>query len=313
MLAIWENRAKPGIDIFYDRSFQTMQDERTRYLNAVLACYPGTKLSGQGQFFDVYRLDAKTLASPTCYQSSPPILVSPADGSVFSSDQSIQLTWDAGEIESTGFTVTVEQKNPGIIWMEAEELLQTQGWYGASEFVTGFTGAGFLLDNWDSGVAMYDQTVTPGEEYRLWIRSYKRRYNDQQNFVIINGQSFYFAGGDFPLNQWVWESIGVFRMPDDILSIGLGREYGQEEMFSVFIDSILITPDISSQPEETRIWMQAMMIREAQSSDSETWIEGALTPGEYRWSVRVFDGDRLVDSEGNLGNPMPYATFTISP
>jgi 4-amino-4-deoxy-L-arabinose transferase-like glycosyltransferase len=313
MLAIWENRAEPGVDIFYDKSSQTMQDERTRYLNTMLACYPGVILSSQRQFFDVYHLDAKTLSSPACYQSIPPIPQKPADGSVFSSGQSIHLTWDAGEIESTGFTVIVEQRNPGIIWLEAEAEFPTQGWYGASEFVTDFTGAGFLLDNWDSGVATYDQTVTPGEEYRIWIRSYKRRYNDQHNFVVINGEPFYFAGGDIALNQWVWESIGVFRMPGDNLSIGLGREYGQEEMFSVFIDSILITPDISSRPEGVHVWEQVMTIREVQSTGSETWIEEGLTPGAYRWSVRVFDGDRLVDSGGNPGNPMPYATFSIAP
>jgi hypothetical protein len=154
--------------------------------------------------------------------------------------------------------------------------------------------------------------LEPGT-YNIWIRSYKRRINDQQNFITVNGKAIDFAGDDNPLDQWNWESVGTFNLPAGTLTLGLGRVYGQDEMFSVFIDSLLITPDLENLPEESSVWQTIYAGEEVVSTLSKYMVGGSLSPGFYRWSVRVFDGDRLVDSLGVRGNPTPYTYFTILP
>jgi hypothetical protein len=43
-----------------------------------------------------------------------------------------------------------------------------------------------------------------------------------------------------------------------------------------------------------------------------TLLEG-LPAGHYRWHVRVFEGERLVDWPGQRGVQMPEAEFTVRP
>jgi hypothetical protein len=84
-------------------------------------------------------------------------------------------------------------------------------------------------------------------------------------------------------------------------------------MFSVFIDTILVTADLHGMPGEASVWRSVYSLEENDNSVSQFTLRESLAPGRYRWSVRVFDGDRLIDSEGEQGIPMPFANFTILP
>jgi hypothetical protein len=276
-------------------------------------CYPGGNLQSKGEYFDVYHFDAETLSQPMCYQSTAPTLVSPAEGAEIYKGEPLILEWDTGGVKSTDFSINIEQNNPDVYWIETEDVFQTNGWYSASDFTTGYSGTGFLLDNWDSGEAQFNLTIEEESEYRIWVRSYKRRYNDQQNFITINGHAYYFSGNDSPLDQWVWESVGTLNLPAGELTLGLGRLYGQDEMFSVFIDAILVTADLQNEPGEYSVWHDVLSVNETNNPLSTFMVPEVLQPGKYRWSVRVFDGERLVDSVGIRGIAMPYATFTILP
>ncbi len=310
---LWEKRDQNGLDVFYDKTALSMQEERADALALLLDCYPGASLRTSGEYFDVYHLDATALSQPECYQSAPPMLVSPPEGAEISSGMSLTFAWDTGSTKTTSFLVNIEQHVPNVYWIEAEDAFQSNGWYMSSEFVAGFSGSGFLLDNWQSGEAQTLLTLEEEGEYRIWVRAFKRRYNDQQNFITINGQAFFFSGNDVPLDTWFWESVGTFALPTGEVSLGLGRLYGQDEMFSVFIDSILVTSDIDRTPEETAVWQTVYASEERFSSQTQFTLNLPLPPGEYRWSVRVFDGDQLVDSAGERGIAMPYAEFTILP
>ncbi|MEW6092494.1 MAG: glycosyltransferase family 39 protein, partial [Chloroflexota bacterium] len=310
---LWENRDRNSLDVFYDKTALSMQEERTDALALLLDCYPGASLRASGEYFDVYHLDAATLSQPECYQSAPPILVAPPEGAEISSGASLIFAWDTGSTATTSFLVSVEQHVPEVYWIEAEDAFQTNGWYLSSEFVAGFSGNGFLLDNWQSGEAQTFLRLDEEGEYRVWVRAYKRRYNDQQNFITVNGQTFYFSGNDVPLDTWYWESVGTFDLPAGDVTLSLGRLYGQDEMFSVFIDSLLVTSDIDKTPEETAVWQTVYTSEERFGSQTQFTLDLPLPPGEYRWSVRVFDGDRLVDSAGERGIAMPYAEFTLIP
>lgn len=310
---LWENSGHSGLDVFYDKTALTNEEERAGILEIVLGCYPHANLRASGNYFDVYHFDSETLSQPLCYESSPPALVSPAEGAEILSGTPIQLAWDTGGVETTGFSVNIEQHKPNVYWIEAEDVFQTNGWYMTSEFITGFTGNGFLLDNWESGEAQTSLNLVEDGEYHIWVRSYKRRFNDQQNFISVNGQVYNFAGNNYPLDQWTWESVGVFSLPAGNLSLSLGRRYGQDEMFSVFIDAILVTADLNSIPGESSVWHTVYSGEENYSPLSQFKVSESLPPGKYRWSVRVFDGRRLIDSAGERGTDMPFASFTIQP
>jgi hypothetical protein len=239
--------------------------------------------------------------------------ISPQNGAELPPNLPVTLEWDNGSAEVSRYAVMVEQHIPNVFWIEAEDAFQGKGWYMASEFATAFTGNGFLLDNWQSGEVQYSLNVEQSGEYRVWVRSYKRVYNDQQNFIALDGQTIQFAGNENAVDEWVWESVGTFDLSAGLVPISLSRVYGQDEQYSVFIDAILITPDLVNPPGPSSVWQTVITVEEDHSSLSRFRLTEQLPAGEYRWSVRVFDGDELIDSLGEPGISMPFARFIILP
>ncbi len=85
--------------------------------------------------------------------------------------------------------ITLERKLERIFWIEGEDF-QGEGWNLQSTYVGDFNGVGFLEDGWQAGKADYLFNVPVADKYKLWVRFYKRRENDQRNF-------FGLAGGEF--------------------------------------------------------------------------------------------------------------------
>ncbi len=312
LLALWQNRDQGAVSVIFDKSALSLAEERRQVMNTVRACYPQAELAESGRFFDVYRLEAAGLESPRCYQAPPPQPVSPAAGAQFPAGATPVFEWSNPVGVVTGARLTIEQKSPNTYWIEAEEVFLQNGWYSASEFASGFTGSGFLLDNWQAGTAEYTLDIEQAGEYTVWVRSFKRRVNDQQNYLVVNGEVRPFAGNENVLNEWVWESVGTFDLPAGPAALALSRVYGQDEQYSVFIDAILLTPDPNQQPGEATLWKPAFS---ADLSDSATRfaMTEPLAAGQYRWSVRVFDGERLIDSWGERGISMPAVEFSVLP
>ncbi len=310
---LWENRILTRLDVIHDKTLLSMQDQRDEYLEIMLHCYPAANLQTSGEFFDIYHFDANALANPECYQSATPVALQPPTEARLTSGSRIQFAWDSGDVETSAHSITIEQQNSEVYWIEAEDVFQTMGWYASSEFTTGFTGNGFLLDNWDSGEAQYTLDMEDGGDFRIWVRTFKRMINDQQNYITVNGKAFPIAGNENPLDQWQWESIGTLTIPGGELNIGMGRTYGQDDMFSVFIDSLFISRDPKAIPDLSNVWQQVYTSGALSGAQEQHILEESLPPGNYRWIVRVFDGLRLIDSDGALGNASTYATFTILP
>ena len=313
LLSLWQNRQLDGLDLFYDKTADTLTDDRQAALNVVLSCYPDTTLETIGTYFNVYHFSHEALSQPVCYQAPSPSLVLPADGSQFPTGIPVRLYWDNGSIMPSSFSVTVERKATGIYLLEAEDTFQGNGWYSSGDFVTDYTGNGFLLDGWQSGETTSTFDVPQGGKYRIWIRSYKRQINDQHNFVTINGKTLEFAGDKNTLNEWVWEDLGLYDLSAGNFPIALKRTYGQDEEYSVFIDSILISSDTTHSPDQINLWDTVYTSGEVNSSASQFNLPDMLSPGEYRWNVRVYEKNRLEDSNGTRGVEMPFANFVIQP
>ncbi len=313
LLSLWQNRDAESLSIVYDKTALSLQDERMQILNILLECYPGASLVTSGKFFDVYFLDADSLGNPLCYQTPPPEPVQPAAGAEIPSDETPVFEWLSANESGTEALLTIEQKQPNVYWIEAEDVFQSNGWYFASEFVTNFSGNGFLLDNWQSGTAEFTLDIEEAGDYAVWVRSYKRRYNDQQNFISVNGEARPFATDDNALDEWVWESVGTVDLAAGPVTLALSRTYGQDDQYSVFIDSILITPDSIHSPGEDSVWRTVLSVQIDNRDASRLTLAEPLAAGRYRWSVRVFDGDRLIDSYGERGIPMPPVEFSVLP
>lgn len=310
---LWASRNLDGLDIIYDKTSDLLQAQRAEFLNAVLRCYPGANLFYTGYFFDVYRFDVEALKESECYSPSTPISVKPSASDKLLVTTPIIFKWDENGVEPTSFKLIVDHKRDDVFWIEVEDIFQGPGWSVLNNFVNDVNGTGFLLDDWQAGEATSTFTLPEDNEYRVWIRSYKRRNNDQYNFIKIGDKTLEFAETGSLLDQWVWKDLGVMNLQKGQLPLALTRLYGQDEQYSVFIDSLVISSDLGFDPRTESVWEPALHTPEIPISDNQYSPAEALVPGEYRWRVRIFDGDRIVDSTGMRGVESQPEVFWIIP
>jgi hypothetical protein len=270
-------------------------------------------MSKSGQFFTVYHFTQVALSQPKCYQGATPVTIAPQDGAGLISGNPITLAWDTSGVVSTSHQVTIERKITGTYLMELEDTFTGLGWDISSDFVKDFSGKGFLLDEWQAGIAQYNFPLPEAGQYRIWIRSYKRRVNDQHNFITLDGKKVEFAGDKNMLDAWVWDDLGTYNLSQGKLPITLSRTYGIDEEYSVFIDVLLITSDTVNPPDQIKLWENVINTGEISSSAGKLSLPEILPPGNYRWKVRIFDSNKLVDSSGMRGLDSLITTFTISP
>jgi 4-amino-4-deoxy-L-arabinose transferase-like glycosyltransferase len=311
LLTLWQDRKLPAIDLVYDKTAASRLDQRSHDLEIVVNCYPGAVLKTSGHFFDVYHFNAQTLNEPTCYQSAIPEPIAPADGAVLSSGNPLTFSWNSNGAASSSFNVSVQLKAANTFLIEAENVFQSSGWYLSPNYVSGYSGSGFIEDQWHAGITSFNFQAPENNQYRVWIRTYKRRENDQHNFISMNGQTIEFAKNGNTLDAWVWEDLGTFTLNRGSVPISLSRTYGQDEEYSVFIDSMLITSDLQQSPSELKDWINVFDSGEITSPTNQYQLAQTLPAGVYRWSVHIYDGDRLIDATGARGIQTPYSTFTI--
>jgi hypothetical protein len=311
--SLWRDRHEGGISLVYDKTAATMLDARQAALNVVLHCYPGTRRATQGRFFDLYTISSAALDQPACEEPNAPVLTDPADGSQIPTGTALTFQWRIGQIQSSGFSLQIQKHLPGVSWIEAEDAFQGNGWYSSSDFVTGFSGSGFVLDSWQAGRASDTWIVPHSGIYNLWVRSYKRLVNDQDNFLTVGQTPYEFAKNTNPLNQWVWEDLGQVSLNAGPLPLTLSRTYGKDPEYSVFIDALVISSDLSFSPVQDSPWQTILDSGEIQSPVPAFTPTQLFTPGAYRWKIRVYEGNQVVDSSGSIGIDSAYADFSIKP
>ena len=310
--ALQQYRHLTGIDLLFDKT-SCSQGQCRDALDLALKCYPGADISESDRFFDIYQFDADILSHPKCYQSEQPSLTIPMDGSTLQSGSPITLQWNPKDTDTTGYSVTLDRKVAGTYWIEVEDAFQGTGWNTNSDFVDGFNGNGFLFDDFQSGDASYLLNIPEEGRFHLWVRSYKRVVNDQNNFIQVNGRKMQFAGNNNELNDWVWEDLGVIDLPEGPLPIILSRTYGSDEEYSVFIDTLVLTTNLADHPDTIKNWENVLSTGEITSPAKSYELGNVLSPGEYRWEVRIFDGNKLVDATGARGLLTDSSTFIVKP
>ncbi len=310
--ALWQFKNTDGLDIIFDKTAEGFTEERKQYLQVALTCYPQAEVFQHGEFFDVYHINSQELQSPHCYSTTPPIGIAPKDTLSTSNINPLIFQWEANGLPVASFTFNLERKLDNIFWIEVEDAFQGTGWYPESNFVNDFNGTGFLLDSWQSGETSYSFVPPQSGQYRIWVRYYKRLDNDQRNFIGANGQTTEYAESGSPLNEWVWKDVGAYEFQTETTPISLSRSYGKDEQFSIFIDTIVITPILNFQPDrEDNIWQSVISTGEINSNINQYSLMDILLPGEYRWRVRIYNGNRLVDLSGIRGIESEPTHFII--
>jgi hypothetical protein len=311
---LWEMRALPGLDIIFEKKPPSIQDDRDTYLQTVLTCYPHTELAGPGRYFDVYHIPAQSLAQPHCYTlANRPLTLEPWNASQASGKQPITLSWEAAGIPYNSFEVTLERTIPDLHWIEVENNFQGTGWTIDSGLANDYHGTGFLLDGWEAGQATFSYFLPREGTYHAWVRYYKRQDTDQQTFITLSGKAIPFAENGGLLYEWVWQDLGAHNLPSKPLQIGLSRTYPNEAYYSIFVDTLLLTSAAQYNPNTDSITLDEYRSGEITSTASQFTLPVSLPPGDYRWMVRLFDEDRLVDSQGARGIESDFNSFTIVP
>ena len=313
MTTIWQYRDTQTIDVIITRPMPGADDARAGFIRTFTRCYPLAVKSLTGKFFDVYSLSAEALRSPVCYSPPAPTPVRPAGETSLPADTALSLIWNDHGVSASGYSIEIERRLQDVYWLEAEEYFHGPGWGTSADFVKGFKGKGFLLDDWGAGKALYQFPVAEAGRYRAWVRYYKRVVNDQRNYLNIQGQSLEFAETGSPLNEWAWKDLGVFDLPAGETTIGLSRLYGHDDQYSVFVDTVVLTPDTRFNPGTDSEWETVMTSNEVRSQDESFAIADGLPPGDYRWKVRIFDGDLIIDALGERGIESVFTEFRLEP
>jgi hypothetical protein len=312
LATLWEDRSLSSLDLFFDKTTY-LQEQRDEALKIILDCYPKAMLARSGKYFSVYHFNSDSLVHPACFEGLPPTPTSPQDGTTVLTGVPITFAWNNNGSGTTSYSFSLDRKAAGTYLIEVEDTFSGPHWVYSSGFVNDFSGAGFILDDWHAGDANYTFNLPESGRYRIWIRSFKRRVNDQHNFITINGKVLEFASDSNTLNEWVWEDLGIYDQSKGPIPMVLSRTYGVDEQYSVFIDSILITSDLNDQPDQVKVWEALVKTGEIHSTTNEYTLSEILTPGDYRWKVRIYNDDFLVDSSGARGVDSPSSTFTVVP
>jgi 4-amino-4-deoxy-L-arabinose transferase-like glycosyltransferase len=298
--------------VVYDKRLEPEQSQPQDAINQMLSCYPLAELR-RGRFFDVYVYSRDALNSEMCYGAPRPTPLSP-DQSV-PSGTPLVLSWQSEARQQTGYRVLLERRRPGLIFVEAEDFAQLNGWTKGTRFAPGFSGRGFLVDPLRMVEATHEVAVPQEGEYYLWVRSYRRVVDRSRNFVSVDGQSWLFSdpAQSVPLNQWAWSRVGPVWLSAGSHSIGLAREPDRDVFEHMFVDSLILTSDPQVNPEETSLWETVVDTGLVPSqSTSFAVAPDVVVPGEYQWRVQVFDGDRLVSADGSLGIWSDAREFSVT-
>jgi 4-amino-4-deoxy-L-arabinose transferase-like glycosyltransferase len=310
MFNLWESRAKySSLVVVADKTAFTKQDKRNALYATLRRCYPQTQITS-GQFFDSYRLVSTDLASPQCYSTRPPKLVQPSKDETLPFAP-VTFRWSSDSGGQTAHRLEIEQRRPRLIWIEGESFSREGGWFPESLFADFFSGTGYLTDAWKAGTATTTALVPGSGKYRLWLRSYKRVENDHHNLVTLNNRTLEFAENGSTLFRWTWKNMGEFDLAAGANPITLSRTYGASDQNSVFIDAIALTDDLTFDPERDPQWTPIFDSGDAASAADTFTLPNPLPAGDYRWRVRVFNGDKLLDASGKLGVASGDGIFSV--
>jgi hypothetical protein len=303
------------LKVLIDNSQPALPEERQRIIDAFNRCYPMAGVTPT-TYFDLYHLTHTDLSSPAC--RSAPLKLAPPPGAIEGGAAArIAIGWSLDSASASQSELTCRRDRPDVVWIEAESFVTLSAWITDTRFVTGWSGQGYLADDWRSEYAATGADVPKPGTYRLWVRTYRRQADDFPAFMEINGQTLTFAEPDpAALNVWRWQSLADLRLNAGPLLIRLTRPFDQARapFIALFVDTIVLSADPKFDPNHDERRLPALHTRGADAGQQR---QGSFTiqlaSGRYQCVVTVSDGDRLVDSSGATGITSDPVYFEVKP
>jgi 4-amino-4-deoxy-L-arabinose transferase-like glycosyltransferase len=275
-----------------DNKTEGWKESREELREGLYHCFPEGELI-KGYFFDQFIITDSARKNAKCVPAS--LSLEMKSLSLFS--------WQLSNGRTAELTFLCDKQSKNFSWVEAEELSLGPGWFVEINFAPGWSGSGFVMDTYGSQFLGYE--FAPGfseEELFVWVRTYKRTFDNSPVFINVNGTTQTFGDArKNTLNQWNWERIGPFPN-DEINRMTIARPYNEDlsNFMAVFIDTFIFTTDSSFNPEgELTEVMPPIRIPLAQESTSGSFRQ-ILESGQYSCRIQAESDGALVDSFGRI-------------
>lgn len=290
--------------VILDKSTQNDRQKRDDLFNAIRFCYPNATWN-TGKYFDRVDVDAESLANPACIPTG------------ISLTQTTPSTFEWSLSQGTANQVslqcsTLQNKRD---WMEMETLNLSGGWQVETSFATGWSGTGFIMDNYGSVPLIFDINDTEELPLYFWVRYYKRVVDNSPAELFFNGETRVFSDiKDDRINQWVWEKVGPFNGSAENSTAAINRPYKEDpsQFIALFIDSLVYTHDPDFDPTGDQTDSMPALVFNFQNERSEGTIIASFEPGTYRCSVAATsNAGQIVDAFGHTPVKSEIIEFTI--
>ena len=207
-------------------------------------CYSQGVLT-EGVYFNRFSLSNSALGHLNCSFAS--LAIKPEG------DNSI--SWELTDGTTQRLETLCETRQPGLEWIEVENISMANGWQAETKFAPGWSGKGFAMDNYGSGSLSIELDTDLSQRSYIWVHYYQRVSDETQTYLNINNISYPITDvNETDLNTWKWKRIGPVKF-DSYGELSINRKYiGDPQYFmAIFIDSLMITTDAEFSPE-TDLW-----------------------------------------------------------
>lgn len=292
----------------------------------------GAHLERQGPWISLYVADAPDVWAARC--AAPRVQLTgpfPPDPQPV---QPFRLEWwmeDAsGPAEAH---LDCRQLRPNTVAIEAEDMDRNEGWEEYRHIATDFRGRGYLAEQAELSNAHTSITLDAADTYTLWARTYRRAHALHSLYLSVDGQTHALVhGASDPLDQWTWVRVASFPLgagnhtvrmatlppgtdapTEEEVEKARQMQRHEPEPWAVFVDALLLSADPAFDPPTESEWLSFLESHDdvpAHVSSGSFQVDGG-EPGNYRCWVTLFDGERLVDWDGEPGARSNEVDFVI--
>lgn len=289
-----DGESQERLEIILDRDATTRRAERDQVAAALQACYPGGTLT-VGDHFDLFSLERQDLENAACL----PVRLELADNPAAAQPS---LDWQLSSGNATALELSCQRDIDAIVWFEAENAASPAGWRPETTFAEGWSGSGFLMDDFGSISASYPVALPEAPSAYAWVRYYKRRADHSPAYLSLGNQSFPFANAaDETLDAWNWVRLGPYHPQDGTSEWVLARPFQEEQpnFMALFVDTLVFTTDPQYDPLSGRLGEAMPALVDHFSASREGTIRLGYPPGRYRCQATLLSPQTLVDAYGN--------------
>ncbi|KAF0107188.1 MAG: hypothetical protein FD146_2029 [Anaerolineaceae bacterium] len=283
----------PYLEIVLDKTANREREQRDAVYAALMKCFPGGTLT-PGIRFDRFTLDLAARENPACL----PVTLDLAPAST---DAGADIAWSLSRGAATEIRLECHRRLDSLVWVEAEQFAQANGWRSETAYVTGWSGSSFLMDTYGSQSVTYTASLPGGAQGYVWVRYFKRAADNSPAALALGSQSFIFASSSPAwLNAWVWERIGPYRLSGPG-QWTMTRPYAEDprKFMALFVDALVFTTDPLYDPLSSASYEPLPEQSFSMTGLTHGVISIPLPPGHYQCRALAVSSQPLVDALGN--------------